>query len=336
MKISFYTTLLFASVLIVIPGMVQSQNNNYRVYRSVDNKAEPSEQTNVSGNLRIATQQKAIIKQDANSLDKATVSEVDSLLKNNIGVRRIQQGSKSVLKLELDPASKTSLTLLGCIELGSRYPQDGKATPDPKVAGIPTVRKRMNDTKVLPRILTDGAPASSQPTTTAPGAVASAGASKTTPATTGPTVTPRPSSQPFSASGNYSPSSQPYSASSAGAMLSPQINEAKTFRNMKGLNLVNNTDQAFYKKYSIVLGSFTNQNNADFVKRTFNALGERVILVRNNSGVYIALLASFDSQAEAVKKFNAFSKKYTEGMSRARRVSKYGIPLDDMWILVKE
>lgn len=313
------TTLLFTLALLLFAGNIQSQNNN-RAYRTVNNK-RTDKQAIVSDNENI----QLVSKQKEISLDAATISDLDSLLRNRIGIQRIQQGRRSILKLELDQTSKTALNLLGCVELGNRYPDVGKANPDPKIDGLPTVRKRIDGTiisyaaAVKPSPVRDNATASVTPATSE-------------------TVNPTPTVTPRSASTNYTPTTQSYraSATSSEITLSQQIGQPKVFRNMKNITLTNNTDKAFFKKYSIVLGSFRNENNADFVRRTFNALGERAIIVKNSSGTLLAILASYDSQAEAVQKFDAFSKKYTEKMSRARRISKYGIPLDDLWILVKE
>lgn len=275
----------------------------------MNNKEEANENENITERNRLLSSLKN------NSLDAATVSELDSLLKYRIGVHRIQQGRRSILKLELDPASKTSLKLLGCIEIGSRYPEQGRATPDPKIQGFPTVRQKLDGTRVSSAILADATPVAS----------------------TTSTATDKPVSQPYSPSVTVYTAASSQSYNTSGSTLSSQIGEPKVFRNMRSLALMNNSDGAYFKKYSIVLGSFRSENNADFVRRTFNALGERVIIVKNNNdGLHLALLASYDSEAETIQKFDAFAKKYTEGMSRARRISKYGIPLDDMWILVKE
>ncbi|MFV0417351.1 MAG: SPOR domain-containing protein [Dysgonomonas sp.] len=324
MKVLIYTTLLFIFVILSSLGTIEAQN---RAYRTLNNEGK------ANGNENTTEVYQSVLSLKANSLDAATVSELDSLLKNRIGVNRIQQGRRSILKLELDPTSKTSLNLLGCIEMGNRYPEVGKATPDPRISGIPTVRKMSDGTIILPGKSTEVALVEEKTSGTA-----------STTVTTSTTPTPASSSVPTPVSQPYSPSVTAYSASPSKSQasasvstLSPQIGEPKEFIKKKGVTLINNSDAAFFKKYSIVLGSFRNENNADFVRRTFNALGERVIIIKNNEeGFYVALLGGFDSQDEAVRKFDAFSRKYTEGMSRARRVSKYGIPLDDMWILVKE
>lgn len=100
------------------------------------------------------------------------------------------------------------------------------------------------------------------------------------------------------------------------------------------VSLIDQRDQGFLKKYSIVLGTFKSLNNADFIKRTFNSMGEHSIVVKNDQGSYYALLGRYDTEAQAVSALESVTKRYTEGISRTRRISRFGIPLDDMWILI--
>lgn len=138
--------------------------------------------------------------------------------------------------------------------------------------------------------------------------------------------------------GSYSSRGEHHSLSVDSLMvLSSHIGDPYIFEKADDLILMDNLDRSMLKNYSITLGSFSTLNNADFVRRSFNALGERVIVVKNKKkGLYVAILASYDTQTEAIVKYHAFTKKYKEGNSRTRLIGKYGIPLDDMWILIKE
>lgn len=110
----------------------------------------------------------------------------------------------------------------------------------------------------------------------------------------------------------------------------------KLFRNVKA-SLANQSDKAYYKKYSLIIGLFTSFNNADYVKKTFVGMGERSFVLKSlSSETYYVVLGSFDTETEAVSKLDDVIIKYTEGLSRTRRISKYGISMDDMWILIKE
>ena len=249
-------------------------------------------------------------------IDKITVGELDSVMKNLTGVTDIIQGGKSLLHpvvtLELDPNSSASQALFGCNETLDRNPDAGKGMPEPKVGTFPMVKKTTAIAKVTPpstpkpeeRERKTIAPSGTiSPITTAPKNTASASKSETTASTP---------STPFRA-----------------------FNESdwKLFR-AEDVKLVDQADKAYMKKYAIVLGSFKSKNNADFIKRTFNGLGERSTVVKNSQGVYYALLGSFNSETEAIQKLEEVTKSYIEGVSKTRRVSRFGIPLDDLWILI--
>lgn len=100
------------------------------------------------------------------------------------------------------------------------------------------------------------------------------------------------------------------------------------------VTLLNQSDQALMKKYSIVLGTFKSKNNAEFIQRTFNGVGERSFVVRNNAGSFYALLGSFDNETEAIQKLEDINKRYVDGVSRTRRISRFGITMDDLWVII--
>ena len=108
-----------------------------------------------------------------------------------------------------------------------------------------------------------------------------------------------------------------------------QSSDWQLFRNVR-VSLLSESDKAYFRKYSVVIGSFRSDNNADFVRRTFNSLGEHVIIVKGENGSYYTLLASFDNQTAAVQKLESATRQYQAGLSRSRRVSKYGISFDDL------
>ncbi|MBK5721782.1 SPOR domain-containing protein [Dysgonomonas sp. Marseille-P4677] len=281
MKTSIYTTLLIAFIFTVQPSL--SQNKKYKDFYKSVNKAHHNAKMIKSGN----TENSDVI------LETVTPAELDSLMKNMVGVTDIMVGGKSILHpvitLELDPASSASEALFGEVETLERSPMVGRAYLEPKITGIATVKRKAEETTVA----TTTSPISKEPT----------------------------------------------------KVVSDKVNEpVKSFDNLTegdwklfravDISLMNQTDQAFLKKYSIVLGTFKSLNNADFIKRTFNSMGEHSIVVQNSVGRYYALLGSFDTEAEAVQALDNVTKKYTEGISKTRRISRFGIPLDDMWILI--
>jgi hypothetical protein len=100
--------------------------------------------------------------------------------------------------------------------------------------------------------------------------------------------------------------------------------------------LVDESEKVFIKKYSVIIGTFRSMSNAEFVRRTFNGLGDRTIIVKNKVGLYYTIVGSFDNDVDALVQLENFTKKYAEGQSVARRISRYGVPLDDLWILIHD
>ncbi|MBB4037226.1 hypothetical protein GGR21_003143 [Dysgonomonas hofstadii] len=308
MKISIYTTLLLAFIFIVMP--CQSQTGKDKGYKSFYKSLNRH-----NGDIKLHDQ-KGIQAPDE-IIDVITVAELDSVMKNMTAVTDIMQGGKSllhpVITLELDRNSSASQALFGCDETLDRAPDYGKGTPEPKIPGIPMVKKTL--------------------------------ASASTPAKTNVEVPALATSKPASNSTTPSPTAKPAtkpadpaiaSAASPKPAATSQFNNTWNLLRSVPVTLADEKDKALLKKYSVVVGTFKSQNNADFVKRTFNGLGERALVVKNGTGLFYTLLEGHDSNAGAIQQLEDFTKKYVEGQSKARRVSRYGISLDDLWILVHE
>lgn len=295
MKIYIYTTLLIALSYLLFPTIVYSQD----------------ESNLLKTDTQIASKKEGVMSHDV-SFNKEVVEELDSLLKNGVGLKRVKEGNRSVLKMELDPSSRASLTMFGCIDVGYRSSMIGKAKPDPKMGSLKTKRtRRAPELKKDPTALAIATNFEKEKMEE----------SKTSTAT----VTPRTSSQ----LGNE------LTAPTRSTHQDYRDASNRQFRTMN-ISVVDNIDRALLKRYSLVLGAFKSQNNADFVKRSFNALGEKVFVVRSTTGIYYTLLSGSDNQDEVVKQYDSFSQKYTHGISRTKRISRYGIPLDDIWILIKD
>ena len=296
MKGSIYTALLLVLAFLVIPEVVQSQTR--RVYRSVNNKVQQDEAKTSTAS------------QSPNATSSAS------------------QGERSVL--QVDTRSNPSVTNNLYRE---RTETSGKAVPEPRVSGMPTVRRSVVSTE--PKTEAPAAPTQNVASTPLQPAasVAQEPAHQVATAPAAPVARPVGSSAP--ATRQVTSSSSSYQQPSYQASRGYDDSDWKLFRSVR-VSLLSESDRAIFRKYSIVLGSFRSYNNADFVRRTFNGLGERVIVVKNDAGIYYALLASFDDQTASVQKLESFTRQYATGNSKARRISKYGIPLDDLWILVND
>lgn len=278
MKRSIYTTLLLAFIFLTLPCKAQStKDREYKNFYKSVNKTY--------GKLIISGQQN-----DPDIItDTITVGELDSVMKNLVGVTDVIRGGKSLLHpvvtLELDPFSSASNALFGCVETLNRQPEVGKGIPEPQLAGIVTVKRG--------------------------GAVAE---------------TPAPTTQAV-------PKTQPAPKPATDQKISNE--DWKLFRSVP-VTLVDESEKVFVKKYSVIIGTFRSMSNAEFVRRTFNGLGDRTIIVKNKVGLYYTIVGSFDNDVDALVQLENFTKKYAEGQSVARRISRYGVPLDDLWILIHD
>ncbi|MDR2954612.1 MAG: SPOR domain-containing protein [Prevotella sp.] len=218
----------------------------------------------------------------------------------------------------------------------------GKANPDPRISGIPTVRKNAQGEVSAPAATTPTPAATTTPT---PSVAATPTPTPTPTVAPTPTSTPvpYPTTTPAPSPSTYSPQTTPYSSSYSAPAPTASTSTFRSFDDMQKMfrrvdvTLTDNADRAFLRKYSVVIGAFSSYNNADFVRRTFNGLGERVVIARNSqTGTFYALIASYDDQTVALNKLDEITRKYTTGMSRARRISRYGISMDDLWILISQ
>lgn len=80
---------------------------------------------------------------------------------------------------------------------------------------------------------------------------------------------------------------------------------------------VNN--DAFNRKYHVVVGSFSVQSNAKNLQRTLNSEGNNAIIVINEQGMYRVLIASYDEYTQA----------------RAR-ISQINTRFPDAWVLMQK
>lgn len=320
MKTIIHTTLLLTFIFVVLPAVrseAQTKDKKYKnFYREINKK---------SSNPEVITSEK--VKNPDEVVDVITVGQLDSLMKNTVGVTDVIKGGKSLLHpvvtVELDPKSAASQALFGAEpELDITV---GKREPAPRIPGIPTKKR----SATLAEADTKKDDSASDPTI--------AGVSSKDPSTSqkmqeaGNTLasTSQPAKEPTIAKPSaQDPSTLPFRNS---------INDTdwKLFRSVADVQTLNEFDDELWKKYSIVIGSFRQESNANFVRRTFNGLGERTLLLKKSDDLYYVIVASYDSEIDVVAKLDSFTRKYTTNLSKSRRISRYGIPLDDMWILVK-
>ncbi|NLI71441.1 MAG: SPOR domain-containing protein [Bacteroidales bacterium] len=69
---------------------------------------------------------------------------------------------------------------------------------------------------------------------------------------------------------------------------------------------------AFNRRYHVVVGSFSVQNNAKNLQRTLNNEGNNAIIVVNERGMYRVLIASYDDYSQARNRINQISNRFPD------------------------
>ncbi|NDV68091.1 SPOR domain-containing protein [Dysgonomonas sp. 25] len=96
---------------------------------------------------------------------------------------------------------------------------------------------------------------------------------------------------------------------------------------------VYDSDASGLKAYNVVIAAMGMKPNAESLKKRIEAEGYKVILAKNESGMFRVIIASADTKDEAVAKKNQIlSDFYAKGDTETLR-AKYGIPFNDWWIL---
>jgi len=99
---------------------------------------------------------------------------------------------------------------------------------------------------------------------------------------------------------------------------------------------VYDSDASGLKAYSVVIAAMAMKPGAESLKERMGNEGYNIILVRNESGLYRVIIASYDSKEQAVAKKNEILEKFHSMGTPSQLKSKYGIPFDDWWILQRE
>ncbi len=99
---------------------------------------------------------------------------------------------------------------------------------------------------------------------------------------------------------------------------------------------VYDSDASGLKAYSVVIAAMAMKPGAESLKERMGNEGYNIILVKNDQDMYRVIIASYDSKEQAVAKKNEILERF-HGMGTPSELrSKYGIPVDDWWILQRE
>ncbi|MDU1891292.1 MAG: hypothetical protein E6767_11430 [Dysgonomonas sp.] len=324
MKTTLLATFLLALFILVLPekAYAQVKGSNYKKFYKELNKS--GTQPQIITTKKVANPDEVV--------DIITVGQLDSVMKNMVGVTDIVQGEKSllhpVITLELERNSSAAQALFGCDDY---YTKDsvGRGEPTPPIPGLETVKRTDLLLAEAKRMQEDAEAKANQPFLHL---VSESDVKSTTPVVKQPIVKSEPEPEPE----NLAVATQMDIMKSEAAKPFRHLleSEQKLLRVVDGVTLTDETDKAYWKKYSLVIGTFKQYSSAYYAKRTFTGLGERSFVLKKSDGTHYVVVGSYDQDSDAVTQLDEFTKKYTTDLSKSRRVARYGLPLDDLWILV--
>ena len=94
-------------------------------------------------------------------------------------------------------------------------------------------------------------------------------------------------------------------------------------------------DAAALRRYNVVVATLSSRRNAETLQTRLQADGNQVILAQSERGLYRVIVGSFDTQAAAVGQREALTRRYTAMGNTAFLMQRYGIPFNDLWIVVR-
>lgn len=95
-------------------------------------------------------------------------------------------------------------------------------------------------------------------------------------------------------------------------------------------------DASNLKGYSVVVAAMALKPSAESLKERLEKDGYKVIMARNEHGMYRVIIASSDTKEEAIKKKGELLSRFASEGDFGTLKMKYGIPFNDWWILQRE
>lgn len=108
--------------------------------------------------------------------------------------------------------------------------------------------------------------------------------------------------------------------------------DKKTTRKI-GIFFVDENDRSLMKDYSVVVASFYQPEKMASLKKTLTSSSDKLLFVKNNSGVYYAIFGSYKTESEALQRVKRITMEYTNLYTPEQLNDKYGITFADMYIL---
>ena len=95
-------------------------------------------------------------------------------------------------------------------------------------------------------------------------------------------------------------------------------------------------DAAALRRYNVVVATLSSRRNAETLQIRLQGEGNQVILAQNDRGFYRVIVGSFDNKSAAIEQRETLTRRYTAMGNTAFLMQRYGIPFNDLWIVVRQ
>lgn len=113
----------------------------------------------------------------------------------------------------------------------------------------------------------------------------------------------------------------------------PTYNASDEAVRTEKIEAVDKADASGLKDYSVVVATLSVKPNADALKKKLESEGHRIILAKNEQGMFRVIIGSYNSKAEAAAKREQVNAEYQAKGNTLYLKRTYNIPFDDLWLL---
>lgn len=101
------------------------------------------------------------------------------------------------------------------------------------------------------------------------------------------------------------------------------------------VRFIDESDQNLLKQYSVIIATLSKPAGVERLKKAFATSNDHLFFVKNEVGLYYAIIGSYDTESEASQKIRRVQMEYTNLYTSDQLFNRYGITFADMWILRK-
>lgn len=280
------------------------------------------------------TNQDQVMKDYYNKVNKHSVIENRLISDNNIGGQNTPLRSQPTQSTNLQRTYNASSERAYQEQVASKSNEYKVLYDDSEIANGDVYREAAAHRQKLINDCNCGTTKTSV-ANTASTSTASAPAASKTPAVSAsipPAVTPAPVAP--------SPSTPQTQAAEVEENQSPAIfahlldAEKRPIRRVR-VRFINESDQNLLKQYSVIIATLSKPAGVERLKKAFVTSNDHLFFVKNEVGLYYAIIGSYDTESEASQKIRRIQMEYTNLYTSDQLFNRYGITFADMWILRK-